>query len=100
MYLVIDILDLSKIEAGRVQPETSSSYLPTVLDAVGSIIAESVRAKGLTVETDTNVVPLRLRGDPTRLRPALLNFAGNAVTSSSRSGARSRCAPICWKTGR
>jgi CheY-like chemotaxis protein len=50
-----------------------------VLDNVHSIIAESARDKGLTVETDGHGVPVWLRGDPTRLRQALLNFAGNAV---------------------
>jgi len=79
LSLINDILDLSKIEAGRVQLETSNFHLSAVLDAVGSIIAESARAKGLTVETDANAVPLWLRGDPTRLRQAVLNFAGNAV---------------------
>ena len=79
LSLINDILDLSKIEAGQVQLETTNFHLSAVLDAVGSIIAESARAKGLTVETDANAVPLWLRGDPTRLRQALLNFAGNAV---------------------
>jgi len=79
LSLINDVLDLSKIEAGRVQLETSNFHLSAVLDAVGSIIAESARAKGLTVQTDANAVPLWLRGDPTRLRQALLNFAGNAV---------------------
>ncbi len=79
LSLINDILDLSKIEAGRVQLETSNFHLSAVLDAVASIIAESARAKGLTIETDADAVPLWLRGDATRLRQALLNFAGNAV---------------------
>jgi len=79
LALINDILDLSKIEAGQVQLEASNFHLSAVLDAVGSIIAESARAKGLTVEIDADAVPMWLRGDPTRLRQALLNFAGNAV---------------------
>jgi PAS domain S-box-containing protein len=79
LSLVNDILDLSKIEAGQIQIETSNFHLSAVLDAVASIIAESALAKALTIETDANAVPLWLRGDPTRLRQALLNYAGNAV---------------------
>ncbi len=84
LSLINDILDLSKIEAGQVQLEASNFHLSAVLDSVASIIAESSRAKGLTVETDANAVPSWLRGDPTRLRQALLNFAGNAVKFTER----------------
>jgi CheY-like chemotaxis protein len=79
LSLINDVLDLSKIEAGRVQLEATNFHLSAVLDAAASIIAESAQAKGLTVVTDANAVPLWLRGDPTRLRQALLNLAGNAV---------------------
>jgi PAS domain S-box-containing protein len=84
LALINDSLDLSKIEAGRVQLETSNFHLSAVLGAVASIIAESARAKGLTIETDANAVPSWLRGDPTRLRQALLNFAGNAIKFTER----------------
>ncbi len=79
LAIINDILDLSKIEAGRVLIESTNFHLSAVLDNVLSIIAEAARAKGLTVRLDSNAVPLWLRGDPTRLRQALLNFAGNAV---------------------
>jgi PAS domain S-box-containing protein len=79
LSIINDILDLSKIEAGRVQIETTNFHLSAVIDAVQSIIAESAHAKGLTITVDSNAVPRWLRGDPTRLRQALLNFAGNAV---------------------
>ncbi|MDE2081716.1 MAG: PAS domain S-box protein [Burkholderiales bacterium] len=84
LSIINDILDLSKIEAGRVQIETANFHLSTVLDAVQSLIADSARAKGLEITVDGNAVPLWLRGDPTRLRQALLNFAGNAVKFTER----------------
>jgi signal transduction histidine kinase/PAS domain-containing protein/ActR/RegA family two-component response regulator len=92
LSMINDILDLSKIEAGRVQLETSNFHLSAVLDAVHSIIADSARAKGLEIESDGNAVPVWLRGDPTRLRQALLNFAGNAVkfTESGRIALRAK----------
>jgi two-component system, sensor histidine kinase and response regulator len=79
LSIINDVLDLSKIEAGRVQIESTNFHLSAVLDSVQSIIAEAARAKGLRVEIDGNAVPIWLRGDPTRLRQALLNFASNAV---------------------
>ncbi len=92
LSIINDILDLSKIEAGRVQLEETDFALQEVLAHVDSLIAESARAKGLTVEMDTDAVPLWLRGDPTRLRQALLNFAGNAVkfTEQGRIALRAR----------
>jgi PAS domain S-box-containing protein len=79
LSIVNDVLDLSKIEAGQVRIETTNFHLSSVLEAAQSIVAESARAKGLAVTVDSDAVPLWLRGDPTRLRQALLNFAGNAV---------------------
>jgi two-component system, sensor histidine kinase and response regulator len=92
LSIINDILDLSKIESGRMQIEEIDFALQEVLSHVESLIAESARAKGLTVEVDEDAVPLWLRGDPTRLRQALLNFAGNAVkfTEQGRVALRAR----------
>jgi two-component system sensor histidine kinase/response regulator len=80
--IINDILDLSKIEAGKMQLESIDFHLSSVLDSVASIIGQAAQAKGLRVETDAGAVPPWLRGDVTRLRQALLNFAGNAVKFS------------------
>jgi PAS domain S-box-containing protein len=79
MSILNDILDLSKIDAGRLQLQDTDFHLSSVLDNVHSIIASSARDKGLHIEVDSDSVPLWLRGDPTRLRQALLNYASNAV---------------------
>ena len=79
LSIINDILDLSKIEAGRLQLESTDFHLSGILDNVASLIGQSARNKGLRVDVDGDSVPLWLRGDPTRLRQALLNFAGNAV---------------------
>jgi two-component system sensor histidine kinase/response regulator len=79
LSIINDILDLSKIEAGKLELEQANFTLEAVLDHVASMIGESARAKGLTVVVDADGVPRWLRGDVTRLRQALLNFAGNAV---------------------
>ena len=79
LAIINDILDLSKIEAGRLQLESIDFPLSAVLDNVASIIGQSARDKGLRIEVVRDQVPPWLRGDPTRLRQALLNFAGNAV---------------------
>ncbi len=77
--LINDILDLSKIEAGKLRLEDSDFNLSAVLDNVASIITPAAQEKGLVVEIDRDSVPLWLRGDAARLRQALLNCAGNAV---------------------
>ncbi len=79
LAIINDILDLSKIDAGRLQLESADFNLAEVLDNVASFIGESARAKGLNVVIENNYMPTWLRGDATRLRQALLNFAGNAV---------------------
>jgi two-component system sensor histidine kinase/response regulator len=79
LSIINDILDISKIEAGKLQLDNSDFTLSAVLDHVGSLLGETARAKGLEIEIDSDSVPVWLRGDVTRLRQSLLNFAGNAV---------------------
>ncbi len=84
LAIINDILDLSKIEADLLQLESTDFHLSAILDNVASIIGESARRKGIVVELDGDAVPQWLRGDPTRLRQALLNYAGNAVKFTER----------------
>ena len=79
LSLIDGILDLSKIESGRLQLESVDFHLAGLLDNVASIVGEQARKKGLHLEVDPDSAPAWLKGDPTRLRQVLLNFAGNAV---------------------
>lgn len=86
LTVINDILDLSKIEAGRMQLEETDFSLDDVLAQVQTLVAEAAARKDLTVAVDRGDVPRCLRGDPTRLRQGLLNFAGNAVKFTERGG--------------
>jgi PAS domain S-box-containing protein len=84
LSILNDILDLSKIEAGRMVLEETDFTLESILDNVHSLVAAQAQAKGLELRVDGGGAPLWLRGDPTRLRQALLNYAGNAVKFTER----------------
>ncbi len=79
MEIINDILDISKIESDRMELESTDFHLSAVLDNVATLIGQNARAKGLSIQVDSDSVPQWLCGDPTRLRQALLNYAGNAV---------------------
>ena len=79
LSIITNILDLSKIEAGRLHLDSSDFKLTAVLDHVAAMIGGAAQNKGLRIDVDRGDVPLWLRGDLTRLRQALLNYAGNAV---------------------
>lgn len=73
------VLDLSKIESGHLQLEESDFSLAAILESVGNLVAEPARQKGLQLQVERPAPDLQLRGDPTRLRQALLNYAYNAI---------------------
>ena len=79
MGIINDVLDLSKIESGRLQLEQAEFSLGTILNNVHSLIAEQARDKGLRIEIQGDTNKLWLCGDPMRLRQALLNYASNAI---------------------
>jgi len=84
MSILNDVLDLSKIEAGRLDMERADFLLATVMEDVRTLVQAQAVAKGLTLELAPGPAGLWLRGDATRLRQALLNYAGNAVKFTER----------------
>ena len=79
LAIINDILDLSKIEAGKFSLEEEDFTLDGVLEQVRALVADEALSKGLRLHVDAGGEPLWLRGDRTRLIQALLNYAGNAV---------------------
>jgi signal transduction histidine kinase/DNA-binding response OmpR family regulator/ABC-type phosphate/phosphonate transport system substrate-binding protein len=86
--LINDILDLSKIEAGQMQLESTEFDLARLMDDVSHLIRDRAEEKGLAWQVDCDpAVPQRLRGDPVRLGQVLTNFASNAIKFTDRGGA-------------
>jgi len=80
LELLNDILDLSKIEAGKVYLEKVEFDLEQVLDDAVALLAERAFAKGLQLTTTIDAtLPHRLYGDPGRLRQILNNLLSNAI---------------------
>jgi two-component system, sensor histidine kinase and response regulator len=80
LAIINDILDISKIEAGKVELETLDFDLRTTLEDMSDLMAVKAEEKGIlfTCLIDHSV-PSLLRGDPGRLRQILINLIGNAI---------------------
>ncbi|MDE1146522.1 MAG: response regulator [Azospirillaceae bacterium] len=78
--LLDDILDLSKIEAGRLSLETLALDFRAVIDDCVALVRPSAVGKGLALTSAVaSALPPRIMGDPTRLRQVVLNLLTNAV---------------------
>jgi signal transduction histidine kinase/DNA-binding response OmpR family regulator len=85
LSLVNDILDISKLEAGRVDLESIDFNLPSLVENAVELLAPRAHRKklelGIYIHTAAR---LDLRGDPTRLRQILQNLVGNAIKFTDR----------------
>jgi signal transduction histidine kinase/DNA-binding response OmpR family regulator len=80
LEVVNDILDFSRIEAGKVRLELLDFHLGTVVAEVADMLAPRARERGLELLAFVDpALPPRMTGDPGRLRQVLLNLASNAV---------------------
>ncbi|PSR13859.1 MAG: hypothetical protein DA408_12920 [Bacteroidetes bacterium] len=80
VIILNDVLDLSKIEAGKLDIESMPMQPAAVLENVVQILKYKAEEKGLTLTGEiADDVPSVLMGDPTRLSQILINLAGNAI---------------------
>ena len=85
LVIINDILDLSKIEAGKLEIECIELNLREEVENAVSLLAERAVEKGLQLFTSIHAqVPETLKGDPVRLRQILTNLVGNAVKFTER----------------
>ncbi|HCU69817.1 MAG TPA: hypothetical protein DGF30_11525 [Desulfomicrobium sp.] len=87
--LLNDILDLSRIEAGKLQLETAEFHFADLRDSVRDLFAISAKAKGLELSFEIDdAIPSHVVGDEGRLRQILFNLVGNAVKFTSKGSIR------------
>jgi CheY-like chemotaxis protein len=79
LAIISDILDLSKIDAGKTELDKKDFVLREVLDLALSIIRVGATAKNLRLELMGSNLSLPVNGDPIRLTQALVNYLGNAL---------------------
>ncbi|MBI5792062.1 MAG: response regulator [Rhodocyclales bacterium] len=82
--VINDILDVSKIEAGKMVLEKTDFELEPLLARTCAMLMDQVRAKGLELAIDVQPGLREFSGDATRLGQALLNYLGNAVKFTER----------------
>ncbi|MDF1721415.1 MAG: response regulator [Minwuia sp.] len=87
LTIINDILDFSKLEAGRLELESVAFDLSDLVDGVTDLLSARAFESGIeaVVILDPSI-PKVLKGDPTRIRQVLLNFAGNAIKFTDTGG--------------
>jgi CheY-like chemotaxis protein/HPt (histidine-containing phosphotransfer) domain-containing protein len=92
LALLNDILDISKVEAGKFELESTALDPAQVLHEIRTLFAESAGRKGLRIESDwagsAEQAALRYLGDPYRLRQMLSNLVGNALKFTEKGRIR------------
>ncbi len=89
LTVINDILDISRIESGRMQLEQIPCSPIQVMEEIQSLMGAKARSKGLSLDIDFKFpIPRQMTTDPVRLRQILLNLIGNAIKFTQEGGVR------------
>ena len=89
MRILADILDLSKIEAGKIEVEKIPTSPCQVVGDIESVMGSGAEEKGVSFEVEyVGKIPASTQTDPTRLRQILMNLVGNAIKFTQRGSVR------------
>lgn len=89
MTVINDILDVSKIESGKMTVESIESSLPELLRDISSMMGKHAERSGLAFDIECQgSLPEKIYSDPSRLRQILLNLIGNAIKFTEKGSVR------------
>jgi len=86
LSLINDILDLSKIEAGRLELELAAFDLPTAIDNALTLVRERAARHGIAVQHEVDARLGQVQGDERKLKQVLLNLLSNAIKFTPEGG--------------
>jgi signal transduction histidine kinase/DNA-binding response OmpR family regulator len=87
LSLIEELLDYSKIEAGKIDLEHRPFALAALIEDITELLAPRAQAKKIEIAAYVDErLPIEVAGDPARLRQVLLNLAGNAIKFTSTGG--------------
>jgi signal transduction histidine kinase len=86
LSLINDILDLSKIEAGRMELELTDFHLPMALDSAVTLVRERAGRRSLTLQTSIDERLGEVRADERKIRQVVLNLLSNAIKFTPEGG--------------
>jgi len=86
LSLINDILDLAKIEAGRMELEVTDFDLPQAIDNAITLIRERAARRAITLEVDVDPRLGEIKGDERKVKQVLLNLLSNAIKFTPEGG--------------
>jgi signal transduction histidine kinase len=86
LSLINDILDLSKIEAGRMDLELSDFQLPTAIDGALTLVRERATRRGITLQATVDSRLGDVRADERKIKQVVLNLLSNAIKFTPEGG--------------